>query len=100
MASLKTVDQIKADGGILVGQWREGWELFAYPASPSGWQKVQARRSGDREPGRVRSAILAWNGERLAKAQKRDGISDEMRQWIAKTMADQSSVSFTIHAKG
>ena len=86
MASLKSVKQIKSDGGEFVGQWHDGWQLYAYPVNAAGWRKVQLRRQAERSRGQIRSAILAWNGERLAAKQERDSIPDTLRQWVAEQM--------------
>lgn len=87
MTSLKSLKQIKSDGGEFVGQWRDGWQLYAYPVNAAGWRKVQVRRQAQRVAGEVRSALLAWNGHRLAAKRARDGIPDALRDWASEQMA-------------
>lgn len=86
MASLKSLRQIKLDGGEFVGQWHDGWQLYAYQVNPAGWRKVQVRRQENRCRGQIRSAILSWNGRRLAAAQDRDGIPSALREWVEDQM--------------
>lgn len=87
MASLKSLRQIKLDGGEFVGQWHDGWQLYAYPTNAAGWRKLQVRRQAIRQRGQIRSATLSWNGCRLAAEQERDGISKALREWVADQMA-------------
>ncbi len=86
MASLKSVRQIKSDGGEFVGQWHDGWQLYAYPVNDAGWRKVQMRRSDVKRKGAKRSIVLSWNGERLTAPQPNDGTTETMREWIADQM--------------
>lgn len=89
MSAISSLRHIKADGGVCVGSWHDGWKLYAFP-KPEGsvWRKVRIRRPGAKRTGLIRSVNLTWNGQRFADSSVAASVSSALIEWAAGEMGN------------